>query len=513
MTYINTEHMGGDEDGTHGREGTETGDAVRQPGRFRRRVLIRIGAVGAAAIAAASVIYTNEPYAENLQMIRSQTVRNTLQDGSPFRDLHQDELPTATGAGLVDTNRAAYLGNPNGNPEQSFPVGGGGQFRTSCEFSHFAYDDPLLFPRQPGAAHLHMFFGNTDVNAYSTYDTLIDSGGSTCNGGELNRTGYWHPAIIDPSCDLGGACVRIPERIVVYYKGEGLANGANYPQFPNSGAQPYPRKLAHIANVQPTPGNGISIPEHPTFDGGQAGEVNYKCTNNFSPFHYASGVNSIPNCDGDYYQNTFGAPYPATRTVLELELKFWNCFPVGGNPEDWTLWEPSGDTRGSWFYSNCNGEGGQGAGAPPLGDKIIYPNLVVYANYVVEPGNDTSDWFLSSDVTGSGGGATVGPRGASLHSDWWGGWHPDINQEFLDECVNFNNGGTASGCGFGYLSDGGPNSGSPLPGRALAYRQQYDTVGDLDSYRVDLGTVFAELCAPLGPGFGYSSAASGANCL
>lgn len=510
MSDIYTEHEGGDQSGTHGREGTETGDASRQSGRFRRRIAIAIAGVGAAvaALAAPQVVYTNEPYAENLQHIRAQSFRNTNHDGSPFRDMEQDELPTAVGGGLVDTNRAAYLGNPNGNPEQSFPVTHGGQFRVSCEFSHFSYDDPILFPRQPGAAHLHMFYGNTDVNAYSTYDTLIDSGSGTCNGAELNRTGYWAPAMIDPTCDLGGACVRIPERIVVYYKGEGIAN-ANGAFAPATGSALYPRKLANIANVQPNPGNGISVPEWPNTAGGELGggfEVNYKCTSNFSGGNITTGVNTIPTCDGDYYINTFSAPYPATRTVLELDIKFWNCFPNGGNVEDWTLWQPAGAGNGGWFYGNCDGSGG---GNPTA--ATIYPHLSTFVNYVVMPGEDTSDWFLSSDVTP--GFTVVGQRGSTLHSDWWGGWHQTINQTWLDECTNFSNNPTPSGCGFGYLSDGGPNGGSPTAGPALTYRPQYDTVGDANSYRVPLQTIFTELCVPLGPAHTYTTAASGALCL
>jgi hypothetical protein len=354
-----------------------------------------------------------------------------------------------------------------------------------------------------------MFFGNTDVNAYSTYETLTDSGSSTCNGGEVNRTAYWAPAMIDPDpAAPGGAWVRIPERAVVYYKGEGLANGASN-TFPNDGSKLYKPGMAMIANRAPNPGNNISVPEWPTFDGGDTGQVNYKCTSNFSGFQDSDGINNIPNCDGDFFMDTYGAPFPETRTVMELDIRFWNCFPVGGDPTNWQLWSPSGPTRGSWYYSNCTGEGGQGTGT--LNDKEIYPNLEYFVNYVVMPGEDTSDWYLSSDVDDTT--FIVGSRGASLHADWWGGWHPTINQEFLDNCVNFNNGGTASDCGFGYLTDGGPNGATPLPGRSLTYRPQYDTVGNASSYRVGIAAVFGAVCTPLNPGRSLTTPASGAHCL
>lgn len=510
MSDIFSEHEGGPS-GSHSRTGGQGGNytepgADRQSGVWRRRIVIAIAgtvAAATAALVAPNVIFTNEPYAENLQMIRDHTARNTNHDGSAHRDTEQEFLDDSVGGPFIGTNRTAYLGSPNGNPEQSFPTGGGGQFRTSCEFSHFAYDDPVLHPRQPGKAHLHMFFGNTDINAYSTYDTMIDSGSSTCNGQEINRTGYWAPAMID-----GDGDVRIPERVVVYYKGEGMANMMRScaPACPTSatGAIAYRPHMVNIATK-----NGLGVPEVPTFDGGQAGEVHYKCSNNFSAFQFADGVDQIPNCDGDYYQITFGAPYPATRTVLEVEIKFWNCFPTTADDRDWTAWDPSGPTRGSWFFSNCTGEGGQGAGAPPLFDKEIFPNLVYYINYVVEPGDDTSDWFLSSDVDASTvtnvSPSFLGTRGSQHHADWWGGWHPETNQLFLDNCVNWSVSGQASGCGFGYLSDGGPNNANPLPGPTLNYRPQYDTVGDGATYKVSLATLFAEICTPLGPAHTYTA--------
>ncbi len=90
---------------------------------------------------------------------------------------------------------------------------GDGQFRAACQYSHFAYDDPIVFPGQPGRSHLHMFFGNTETNAFSTTDSIVNSGGGSCNGFELNRSAYWTPAVLD-----GQGNAVVPDMIILYYK-------------------------------------------------------------------------------------------------------------------------------------------------------------------------------------------------------------------------------------------------------------------------------------------------------
>src|SRR5438105_14850034 len=41
-----------------------------------------------------------------------------------------------------------------------------------CPYSHSRMDDPIVFPKQPGASHLHDFFGAMHTNAYSTVRTM-----------------------------------------------------------------------------------------------------------------------------------------------------------------------------------------------------------------------------------------------------------------------------------------------------------------------------------------------------
>lgn len=73
-----------------------------------------------------------------------------------------------------------------------------GILRINCEFDHAAYDDPIVYPGKSGAAHLHMFWGAKNVNAYTDFDSLYRSSEAGCSGGVLNRSSYWFPALLAP---------------------------------------------------------------------------------------------------------------------------------------------------------------------------------------------------------------------------------------------------------------------------------------------------------------------------
>jgi hypothetical protein len=91
----------------------------------------------------------------------------------------------------------------------------GVNFVGSCAFSHMAMDDPIVYPRQPGASHDHSFVGNTTTNAYSTLRSLR-AGTSTCKrGGET--AAYWMPTLL-----LNGQMVA-PTSATIYYRRKTLA--------------------------------------------------------------------------------------------------------------------------------------------------------------------------------------------------------------------------------------------------------------------------------------------------
>ncbi len=107
-----------------------------------------------------------------------------------------------------------------GTADSSMPAPHGGNnnldahgFRFFCVPSHFSYDDPVVYPGQPGRAHLHMFFGNVDVDANSTSDSIANTGRTSCDGGITNRSAYWIPALFNENDE-----VVLPRFINSYYK-------------------------------------------------------------------------------------------------------------------------------------------------------------------------------------------------------------------------------------------------------------------------------------------------------
>jgi Domain of unknown function (DUF1996) len=86
----------------------------------------------------------------------------------------------------------------------------GANFWVKCYFSHFASDDPIVYPGRPGRSHSHTFFGNRSTDAFSTPAKLRHTS-TTCKS-EADRAAYWVPTLY-----LDGRPVK-PASIGVYHK-------------------------------------------------------------------------------------------------------------------------------------------------------------------------------------------------------------------------------------------------------------------------------------------------------
>jgi hypothetical protein len=214
---------------------------------------------------------------------------------------------------------------------------GTGNFRTVCGFSHMAFDDPIVYPGQPGVSHLHAFFGNVGANAYSTAQSLANSGNSTCLGGIANRSAYWVPALINTASKKP----LVPGASIWYYKtGYGGVTAAS--------VKPMPAGLRMIA------GDMMAT--------GAQSMAHWSC--------HESGTlrgATIPNC-------------PVGEHVA-MTIQFPQCWD-GANLD-------STDHKSHMAYPT-----GRGC---PASHPVALPEITLNVHYLVRAANEALDWKLSSD--------------------------------------------------------------------------------------------------------------------
>jgi hypothetical protein len=123
-------------------------------------------------------------------------------------------------------DESVALASVMGVPDRGFagPQGRTAQFVVECGFSHSAPDDPIVYPGEAGASHLHVFFGNTATDASSDLSTLL--GGATTCDNPLDHAAYWAPAILRNGTPID------PVKSVAYYRPGPDVDPASVTAFP-----------------------------------------------------------------------------------------------------------------------------------------------------------------------------------------------------------------------------------------------------------------------------------------
>jgi hypothetical protein len=262
--------------------------------------------------------------------------------------------------------------NPYGSPGQS--TDGVGAFRTICTPAHRTADDPIVFPGQPGASHLHQFFGNRSVDAYST--TMPSTQLSTCPGGTANQSGYWVPAMLDDGVPVE------PTWLIAYYK-------SGYRGVPANAVRPMPAGLRIVA------GNARAVERDgtPWYDR----TFSWSCADDSTGGKPPADVELVPCAAGRY---------------VVMAVEFPQCWD-GVNLD-------SPDHQSHMAYANDD------IGGCPASHPVPIP--VITFNVYWRVTSDTNGWRLASDMYD-------GPAGRSAHADWWNGWNPDIEAVWIERCV------------------------------------------------------------------------------
>lgn len=289
----------------------------------------------------------------------------------PYVDTSKIPAPSA---GTFSTDRVKVASQPPPVPTDN------GAFRINCSYSHMAFDDPIVWPGQPGKSHLHTFFGNTAVNASTTAANITTSGNSTCAGGTIDRSGYWIASMIDTT----NGTPLAPFDSIFYYK-------LGYMSVKPAQVQNYPAGLriiagdASLSGPQPDPYTLI---------------YRWHCYNN----------------DGSRTQYGFTIPNCTQGGALGLEMVFPQCWD-GVNLD-------SPDHKSHMAYGNHAFNG------CPSSHPVALPELSLGIFWKIPAGGNTAKWRLASDAYDA-----ARPAGYSTHADFFNGWQPQAANAFVANCI------------------------------------------------------------------------------
>ena len=263
------------------------------------------------------------------------------------------------------------------------PVSDIGAFRTSCAYSHMGFDDPIVYPGQPGASHLHTFFGNSLTSAATTAESLRSTGNSTCRGGTVNRSAYWVPTMIDTTT---GRPV-VPDNAQIYYK-------RGYQVSTSTPIKAMPTGLRMIAG-NPTNTTPVAVGYRFRCQGGP----------NNSNDQYGT---SIPSCDAgaQMVQEIFFPQCWDGRNLDAPDHKSHMSYPV--------------QLSQSPFTWSC-----------PASHPVVLPQVAFNVAYTVPSPGAAKAWRLASDMYDRSL-----PAGYSSHGDWFNGWNVEVSDAWARACVD-----------------------------------------------------------------------------
>lgn len=278
-----------------------------------------------------------------------------------------------------------------------------GAFRFECGPGQVIADDPVVYPGKPGRSHVHQFYGNVLTNANSTYASQRASGMSTC-GSQMNRSGYWIPAMIS------GNRVLRPDVVVIYYKREPKSSQYCDPQ---------------SANYR---GICVSIPNGLRFIFGYdmisstvtTGGITFTCLDDSNPSRPVRAgtaqssdmVTAVKGCQvGDLLNMNIDAPLCWDGVNLDTP-------------------NHRSHTRNTEANGKC-----------PSTHPYYMTHFTLKSFYRVDANLNTSGtwapgqntWYLSSDIMF---GMTPRRPGTTFHADYFEAWNNRVKKAWTDNCID-----------------------------------------------------------------------------
>lgn len=270
---------------------------------------------------------------------------------------------------------------PSGEVAQVSDIG---SFRVQCTVSHMNFDDPMVFKNIQNATHHHTYYGHINVKFDTDLMTLADSGNSTCHGGIMNRSAYWHPTMIDIRTN---APVTPDGNTAMFYYKTGYGGVA--PRFVTAP----PRGLRMLS------GNPKAI------NASEAQNIRYACVNPATG-HANVRTQNIQNC-------------PVGQRLL-MEVFFPQCWD-GKNLDSPNHKDHMAQPVGSRTENGC-----------PVSHPVPIPEITLNMNFTITSANQSANWRLSSDNYAFNG----SNAGYSGHADWVNGWNEAIFTGIVRNCLN-----------------------------------------------------------------------------
>ena len=269
-----------------------------------------------------------------------------------------------------------------------------GSFRMTCELSHMAFVDPIVYPGAANQSHLHMFFGNTGITSNSTAASARTTGNGTCAGGTINRTGYWVPALFD----VRTSDLIAPAAATIYYK-----TGFN----------------VEPATVRTIPEGLVMIAGNPSNVG------------------QPQVINQLPvvtwECERTATTNTGAIPSCPVGDIVRLVINFPQCWD--GIRLD------SPDHKQHMAYPEYRSDARSRC---PASHPVMLPIITEIFRWPVQAGANPAFWRLTSDMY------PITMRGGySAHADWMNGWSAAELETIVVRCLQ-----ASKDCGVNALGDG-----------------------------------------------------------
>lgn len=167
------------------------------------------------------------------------------------------------------------------------------EWQILCTIDHQRADDPIVYPGQPGASHMHSFYGNTTTKARSTTSSLM-AARSSCgrNMQTSDHSAYWIPALYKKNANGSKTLVTNHDQLMfIYYVRAGGPKGPK--------VKPFPAGLRMIAgDAHATSAQASKILEWTCGGGGPTSGDIPTCKDPKQPIHASLG---FPSCwDGKH---------------------------------------------------------------------------------------------------------------------------------------------------------------------------------------------------------------------